>query len=392
MDGLNTPFEDIPHPPASPADFAVPDEAVVIGFDEPGAQPTDETLVPDATPEPPTSDIGIGENVGPELSPDSDAHATGAVALAAETNGWSAAYDGERDDFDYVVQVSEYLQPYERRMEIQDISDRLGGGDIDYDGMIEFEDVPEGAEIERLDTPESFEPYREQFEAIQEQLDAGVPPEAIPNHVATGGLSSVFATEDGKLMKLPTVPTPHEHDIDTPPEPAIIHTDYVVPLERAQGGETLEQMVTFTEEGIGCAVVETAPGQTIGNTAESVIHAVPRDHQDQLMRGFKEMESRNLYPDIDNENMLYDPQAAYTNIDFGAIEYTTIQPPFTAVRMMQDCGIGMLFDAPGRIGDAVSEGMRNYYEAARDAFSTADADVLLDGWQRAGWNVTAIRR
>jgi hypothetical protein len=285
---------------------------------------------------------------------------------------------------------------YEEYDALENLSHSLGGGWSDMDGMIEFADMPEGEEIDRVDTPESFEPYREQYERIDAQLAADVDPDDIEGYVSSGGVSHVYKTPDGNLIKLPGVVLEDENDLPDPPPPATIHTDYVEPLEGGKGGAHLEQLVTFTEEGNGAVIVETAPGTTIDKLTKEDLDNIPIAHHEDLMDACIDLRERHLWPDCAAQDLMYDPEESYTVIDYNTLEHVQAQydsnrykdpdahRDWDAPEMARYLGSLYVFLRHSREGELLPQAGRNYYQAYRNRFGNESAQQLLVMWRDEG--------
>jgi hypothetical protein len=352
-----------------------------------------------------TGELGVADDLTgkPTDISDSDPDSTGTAATAPGfysdgahvSLGW-VSFGGDLIDTGDPEDVGGYSEEIAAEFEEDRLSAALGGGgDSTLDGLIEFEDILEGDEIDRADTPESFEPYRAQYETTDAQLAAGADPESINGYVTRGGMSYVFRTPDGKLLKMPRVEIDESFEgIPEPPAPASIHTDYVEPLERGQGSRHLEQMFTYTEEGAGGVVVETAPGRQYSDLTRAEQDAIPIPHHEGLVDACIDMSARNLWPDIAPDDLMHDTTEGFTVIDYNTLEhaqgdavanpYATRERTWDAPEMARAMGSrGNLLRTPHTDSHLPQVG-RNYYQAYRSRFGDTEAQKLLDEWRRDG--------
>lgn len=100
--------------------------------------------------------IGQESDDEPPAEPDPflDDIPTDAIGVAEDLTGDEEADTDEGDEGEFYANHPGYVE----HAELTKLSLELGGGWYELDGLIEFPDVPEGDEIDRLDTPASFEP------------------------------------------------------------------------------------------------------------------------------------------------------------------------------------------------------------------------------------------
>ncbi|HSX33821.1 MAG TPA: hypothetical protein VLF91_05805 [Candidatus Saccharimonadales bacterium] len=241
-------------------------------------------------------------------------------------------------------------------------------------------------QIEELET--DFAPYRDQATRIFNQLRSGqVRPEDIEGFISGDSSSSyVYETADGKILKLQCRP---DYDLTTRsygelPSPDTTRKIRFIPLLRAKGQEGYEQIVAGTErlvsdtgEVCGAVVVERAPGKPWLEMTMEERSAVPLEHLEQLMRSCATTAERDLDSDQHPRHLFYDPEAAFTQIDFqtkGA-HWNYLGP--TTVEQVA-CGWAIPMDP---IGDPNSRLHQNIVTAMRTQLGDASANEFTAFWK-----------
>ncbi|HKR81863.1 MAG TPA: hypothetical protein VJR27_02590 [Candidatus Saccharimonadales bacterium] len=259
---------------------------------------------------------------------------TGSPEMQQVARSLEEARSQIKNTMDSLAQYPDTINPY---------LGRLGLAQISAIAAPEMSDAPIiPADTYRLEQPEEemseavmhetsdFDTsnYEAQIADIDQKLDDGVSPEAIEGYIATGGTCYVYRdSETGAIIKLPRVVIEVEEDdgqgdftyYDEAPPAGTVNT-YKEALERGEGVPGLEQIVGTIDDqgrdGAGAIICKEAPGKTFSRVSSEERRHIPKEHYDNLMETLEAMSQHDLVIDNDPDNLMYDPQAGFTVIDY----------------------------------------------------------------------------
>ncbi|HEV7453887.1 MAG TPA: hypothetical protein VGO07_01365 [Candidatus Saccharimonadales bacterium] len=228
---------------------------------------------------------------------------------------------------------------------------------------------------------EKFEPYQAQMDDIDARLADGVEPRDIAGYVTSGGTCHIFDTPDGKILKMPRVIYEDEEGGAVPPAPDAARTDYIIPLQRGLGVNSLEQIVAATEENGGAVVCERAPGSSLQKMWYIEIELIPPEHYHQLMETCKELAARGLFPDYAPDNIFYSEDTGFTFIDYGTQEQYEMQSDAPQTARFFATSHCLFRNAHHQLPELSG---RRFFDAYRAAFGDGEIEPLLQIWRDQG--------
>ncbi|HEY5667903.1 MAG TPA: hypothetical protein VIR03_01935 [Candidatus Saccharimonadales bacterium] len=158
---------------------------------------------------------------------------------------------------------------------------------------------------------ERFRPYSVEVRSLTEKaLDASIRMQDIPGYIGSGADSVVcrLSCDPDIVAKLPII-----ESSGIKPSKAV--KESVGALVLGMGVPGLEQIVAYRRARPSAVLCRFVPGQTLRNVAADSWR-IPTEHFAGLLATFKAMQERELATDTGGSNLVYDPEAGLTVIDY----------------------------------------------------------------------------
>lgn len=228
---------------------------------------------------------------------------------------------------------------------------------------------------------------RQVTDSIGERLARGEEPDSIEGYITSGGQCHIYRDPNtGYIVKIPRV-TEQEHERILPPA-GMIAQRYKEPLERGKGVDGLEQIVTAVDDrgeaGGGSVWVQEAPGKTWETMTTEEQRDIPPEHYDRLMNTLEQMEEKGVVIDNHASNIMYDPSAGFTIIDYHTREYWLgLDPELSATAQDQTFRLGGDRGGLTECGGELSpqEHINKFTEAAERKFGPDAANRIRQSWE-----------